>query len=145
MGGALVDSFKAGRFGDEAPLGLIEDGGVTVLGAVSSVEEDFPEVTSPLDWDSLDLVSLDRKLARERRRRFSKNGIMGGWSKGDLIANRLERGRIERAKGRREGINEGAKEGDTKSTSGRDCAGKEGSEMLLWMNKSSEGHGRKND
>lgn len=82
MGGALVDSFKAGRFGDEAPLGLIEDGGVTVLGAVSSVEEDFPEVTSPLDWDSLDLVSLDRKLARERRRRFSKNGIIGGCPRG---------------------------------------------------------------
>lgn len=54
-----------------------------MLEAVSTVDEDLPEVTSPLDWDpldlvSLDLVSLDRKLALERRRRFSKNGIMEG-------------------------------------------------------------------
>lgn len=47
--GALLVSFNAGRFGDEAPLGLTEDGGVTELEAVSSVEEDFPEVISPLD------------------------------------------------------------------------------------------------
>lgn len=48
MGGVLVVSFNAGRFGDEAPLGLIEDGGVMELEAVSRVEEDFPEVISPL-------------------------------------------------------------------------------------------------
>lgn len=68
-------SFNAGRFGDEAPLGLIEDGGVTEV-FVSRVEEDLPEVISPLDWDSLDCDSLDLKLALERRRRFLKNGMM---------------------------------------------------------------------
>ena len=87
MAGSLVDSFKAGRFGDEAPLGLIEDGGVTLLGAVSTVEEDLPEITSPLDWDSLDLVSLDRKLALERRRRFSKKGILRCYPRRFLKAN----------------------------------------------------------
>lgn len=44
----LVVSFRAGRFGDEAPLGLIEDGGVIEV-EVSRVEEDLPEVMSPLD------------------------------------------------------------------------------------------------
>ena len=44
----LVVSFRAGRFGDEAPFGLIEDGGVTEV-EVSRVEEDLPEVMSPLD------------------------------------------------------------------------------------------------
>ena len=44
----LVVSFRAGRFGDEAPFGLIEDGGVTEV-EVSRVEEDLPDVMSPLD------------------------------------------------------------------------------------------------
>lgn len=70
-------SFSAGRFGDdEVPLGLMEDGGVTELWEdVSRVEEDWPEITSPLDCDSLDLVSLDMKLALERRRKLKKGMV----------------------------------------------------------------------
>jgi hypothetical protein len=70
----LLTSVNAGRLGEDA-LGLIEEGGVTELyEAVSSVEEDFPDVMSPLDWDSLSLKSL--KLALERRRNGLKNGIL---------------------------------------------------------------------
>jgi hypothetical protein len=75
----LLTSVNAGRLGEDA-LGLIEEGGVTELyEAVSRVDEDFPEVMSPLDWDSSSLKSLDLlvwKLALERRRNGLKNGIL---------------------------------------------------------------------
>lgn len=52
-------SLRDGRLGDER-FGLIEEGGVRELyEAVSGVVDDFPEVSSPFDWDSLDLVSVD--------------------------------------------------------------------------------------
>lgn len=66
-------------------LGLMDDGGVTeeLYDAESVVEEDFPEITSPLDWVPLDVpldFSVDRdvlrKLERERLRRFLKRGMM---------------------------------------------------------------------
>jgi hypothetical protein len=67
-------SLNEGRFGDET-VGLIEEGGVTELyEAVSRVEDDFPDVISPLDCDSLDL--LVRKLGLERRRSCEKNGMV---------------------------------------------------------------------
>lgn len=53
-------SFNEGRLGEDTLLGLMEDGGVTELyEAVSSVDDDFPDVISPLDWDSLDFDSWD--------------------------------------------------------------------------------------
>lgn len=73
----LLTSVNAGRLGEDA-LGLIEEGGVMELyEAVSRVEEDFPDVMSPLDGDSSlnSLGLLVWKLALERRRNGLKNGI----------------------------------------------------------------------
>ena len=70
-------SLNEGRFGDEV-VGFMEEGGVRELyEAVSIVEVDFPDVISPLDCDSLDLVA--RKLGLERRRSCEKNGMMRGF------------------------------------------------------------------
>lgn len=77
--GVLLLSLSDGRLGEDK-VGLIEEGGVRELDeAVSSVDDDCPEVTSPLDWDSVDLVSGDLvvvKLALERRRSVLNNGMV---------------------------------------------------------------------
>lgn len=60
--GLASDSLRAGRLGVDR-VGLIDEGGVIELEAVSMVEDDFPEISSTLGGGFLSKVK-----AFERRR-----------------------------------------------------------------------------
>lgn len=66
-----------GRWGEDR-LGLSEDGGVLELYDVSKVEEDLPDVTSPLDCGCDSVEASVRKLALDRRRSSLNKGIVDG-------------------------------------------------------------------